>query len=657
MFEPTKKRYNYTTGDVFTLSGSNYVGFFNVDINGNTTTGRTFNQNSELLQPTSNIAADLYNYKISDNLIFPDRLIVDSVSLPNNLDEIIIPPNEIVTNRVFTSHLKRIYENTLYLYSQLHIASNDIPNGYLYWIGVSAADPLSANEQKWNPGSIISTNYPYSDFGYPSIDESKKCITVKKENGEDYISFSVSDTIFSVISSKADKTNTAAVFATSAIDLNSDKIYNKISDIALSNNSFLFICDSEDHAIYKYDISGYIISDITIADKKFLVDVIGHYGDAKDKSGFNNPTIIEASSNRLYVYDSGNSCIKTYTTDLAWVETFLIDKSIRIIDLAYNSFHDAVFAIVERSSFDYALMVFDRDIKNLIAEYDLDEKYEEIIDSESREITGNRSGRIIYSLDPREQIRGIRFSSQDSNIFYIFSNYNIYKKFLTKPQATIGKWSISRAGISWSYIWNLIDINWESLFVTWNTLSGSGRENIDIVDMSIIPRDDNFDDIFVPVRSGIPEAFKILYCNEYTLYDTALASSNINIYNTSRFGTLEDEYVNAFTTNKEIYKQAFNILAIRNLLRGKFTGSYNIAGNLIYEQYEYLTESELSEIFIKSVADLYVHENEHISSEVINRSFKNIYNIQEKMLQLVKTRIKNITPTIALTGLNIVRIE
>ena len=656
-FNPKAKRYNYTDGSVYTLSGQPYVGYFNVE-NKTATTGRVRTSNSQNLQPTSNIAVDLYQYEINNNLIFQDRLIVDAVNLPNNLDEIIIPPNEIVTNRVFTAHLKRLYENTLYLYSQLSIASNDMPNGYLYWIGVSAAESLSANEQKWNPSNLVTTNYQYGDFGYPEIDESHRCITVKKNNNEDYISFIVSDTTFSVISSKADKSSTAAVFSTSAIDLNSDKIYSKIEDIAISDDKYIYIADSGNNAIYKYDISGYTSDDITIADKKFLIDVFGHQGDLKSKTGLYEPTVIEANSNRVYIFDSINKCIKTYTADFAWVNTFILNSNITILDIQYNKFHNAVFALAERDGFDYFLLVFDYNVKNIIAEYDLDERYEGIIDDEEKlRTSANRSGRIRYTLDPRERIKGIRFSSQDSNILYIFSNYNIYKKFITKPQATIGKWSLTRAGISWGYFWNTIDVNWGSLFVTWNTVRGSGRENIDITDMSILPRDDNFDDIFVSAKAGDPGAFKILYCNEFTLYDTALMSSNLNVYNTTRFGALEDEYINAFTVNKEIYKQSFNVLAIRNLLKGKFTGTYNKSGNLMYEQYDYITDKELESIAIDSMENLYVHENEHVSSEVLNRCLRKLYSIQEALLQLVKTKIKNITPTLTLTGSNILQIE
>jgi hypothetical protein len=655
-FNPKTKRYNYTTGSVYTLSGEPYVGYFNVE-NKIATTGRTRTSNSQNLQPTSNIIVDLYQYEIGNNLVFPDRLIVDVVNLPNSLDEIIMPPNEVVTNRIFTAHLKRLYENTLYLYSQLNIASNDIPNGYLYWIGVSAAADTTNNKQRWNPSSIITTNYPYGDFGYPEIDQSHRCITVKKTNNQDYISFTVSNTIFTVISSKADKSATAAVFSTSAIDLNSEMIYSKIEDIAISDNRYVYIADSGNNAIYKYDISGYTTDDFTIADKKFLIDVFGQRGDLKNRTGFNEPTVIEANSDRVYIFDSLNKCIKTYTTDFAWVNTFILNSNIIIKDIQYNKFHNSVFAVAERNNTDYTLLVFDYDVKNLLVEYDLDEKYEEIIDGDISKISANRGGRIKYVLDPREQIRGIRFSSQDSNIFYLFSNYNIYKKFLTKPQATIGKWSISRAGISWGYIWNTIDVNWDTLFVTWNTISGSGRENIDITDMSIISRDDNFDDIFVSAKAGNPEAFKILYCNEYTLYDTALLTSDVSVYNATRFGTLEDEYVNAFTINKEIYKQSFNIVSLCNLLKGRFTGSFNTAGNLLYEQYDYITDKELESIAIKSVENLYVHENEHVSSEVLNRSLRKLYSIQEIMIQLVRTRIKNITPTLTLTGSNILRIE
>jgi hypothetical protein len=250
---------------------------------------------------------------------------------------------------------------------------------------------------------------------------------------------------------------------------------------------------------------------------------------------------------------------------------------------------------------------------------------------------------------------GIRFSLQDSNIFYVFSNYNIYKKFITKPQSTIGKWSFTRGRISWDYIWNYIDLEYNQLFVTWNTLSGSDTLYNYIIDMNIIPQSDNYDVIFVPMRSG--DAFRMLYCNETTLYDTVLASPDIDIYNTTRFGVLNDEYVNALTINKELYKQAYNVILLKNLLKGKFTGSFQRSGNLEYEQYDYLLEDDINKISIGAVENLYVHENEHVSSEVLNRGLRILYNVQLQLLDTAKTKLKNITATNSLTGLNILFIE
>lgn len=343
-FNPKSKRYNYTNGGEYTLSGNDYIGYFNVE-NKVARTGRSITNSSQRLQPTSRIATDMYQYEIGNNLIFPDRLIIDSVSLPNDIEEIKIPVNEVVSNKIFTAHLKRLYENTLYLYSQLNIASNDIPNGYLNWIGISAIDPLSAISQKWHPGSDTTVNYEYANVGYESIDRTKSGVTVRSSNGKDYISFLVSDTILSVISSKADKSQTLAVLATSSIDLNSDRIFSKIEDIS-TDDKYLFITDSGANCVYKYDISGYITSDSTLYNKIYLVDVIGQFGDSTDKGGFNEPTIIESSESRVYIYDKDNNCIKIYTKDFTWVNTFIL-QNYEVIDIKYNSFHNTVFVLVK----------------------------------------------------------------------------------------------------------------------------------------------------------------------------------------------------------------------------------------------------------------------------------------------------------------------
>lgn len=657
-FNPKTKRYSYTAGGEYTLSGSDYIGYFNIE-NNIPRTGRTATSKSQILLPTDKIAVDMYQYKIEDNLIFPDRLIVDAISLPNGFEEIKIPVNEIVTKSIFNAHIKRVYENTIYLYSKLNIASNDIPNGYLYWVGVSGvsgANPLSASTSRWNPANLLTINESYGSIGYPELDNCKKSATVISKDGQVYITFAVSDTTLSVISSKSDKSDTQVVFSTSAIDLNSDKSFSMIEDISV-NGDHLYITDSINNAVYKYDISGYIVTDVTRFNTVYLIDVIGYLGDENNRSGFNEPAAVEAISDRVYIHDRVNKCIKTYTKDFTWVNTLILDINYSIIDIKFNDYFGNLFILADKGNSDFIIMVLDKDAKKILNEYDLDEKYEEIIDGEIAKISIKNKNRISYVIDPRERLRGIRFSSQDSNIFYVFSNYTVYKKFITKPEATIGKWSITRAGISWGYIWNFIDVNYNNLSVAWNTISGSGRENINIADMNIISREDNYDDIFMPVKANSPECFKILYFKESTLYDTALKSRDISIYNTTRLGMQEGEYVNALTINKELYKQIFNIFAIRNLLKGKFAGSYNRAGNLVYEQYDYLQDEEMQSIMVDNSNDLYVHENEHVSSEVLNRPLKKIFNLQQKLLNIVDTRVKNITPTLALTGLNILLVE
>jgi hypothetical protein len=139
---------------------------------------------------------------------------------------------------------------------------------------------------------------------------------------------------------------------------------------------------------------------------------------------------------------------------------------------------------------------------------------------------------------------------------------------------------------------------------------------------------------------------------EKTTFDTILTDNDINTYKRERIGSGLDEYINALTINKEIYKQAYSLFKFVQLIKGRFVSEIDINltgeidnlrnGSLIYKQYEYTSLDNIIEDF--DVNNLYIHENEHLSYNNINRCLAKLYSLQENILNAVNTRVKNLSP-------------
>ena len=270
-------KFNYTNGGEFTLTGSDYVGYFNVD-HGKAYEDRYRTDSSRNLVATSRIKSDLY---LSG--LFQDRLIIDDLTLPNTLDELKVPPNELVTQEIFDRHLERVYENTLYLYSQLFIASNDLPVGYDAMAGVSGSD----TEAKWIPqgdGQQIETS-TFASIGWGELDNVIASTVVPFDDRSGYAMFAISPTHFMALSSDYEQTTIAVVMSSTYIDNNTIKEYENLHGIALSGEK-LFLTDKGDNQVYKYDIRGFYNGDLSISNKRFLEEAIGGPGGIERKNKF-----------------------------------------------------------------------------------------------------------------------------------------------------------------------------------------------------------------------------------------------------------------------------------------------------------------------------------------------------------------------------------
>ena len=249
---------------------------------------------------------------------------------------------------------------------------------------------------------------------------------------------------------------------------------------------------------------------------------------------------------------------------------------------------------------------------------------------------------LVDVLGPGEYIRGIRFSKNDSNILYIFSNTAVYKKFVNKPNLTIGKWLLYNAGISNSHIWNLEGSLYNKADWSWSDGGDSASSALTVTGFENFFSDDDNEMIFAFIGDANSSFNRILHYSEPTVFGTAIGIHDLKSYSISNSSLDSFEFISGIVTNKELYRVAYNTITIANYICGRYQAEYDYLNNLVHKGIEPFSDKEFSIINVMNVNDFYVHENEISSSTgPLNRCVRNIWNLQNNILQLTQTKVTN----------------
>lgn len=633
MIDYSTVKFAYTSGNEFTLTGSDYSGYFNIQ-SGDAFTGRYYSLTSLPLVSKPKFKSDLFT---SD--LFQDRLIQDTLSLPYPFDSIEIPPNETLSMNVFNDRLQKLYYNSLFLYSKIFLASSDIPIGYNAVAGLSSGD----SRIRWFPQTSSSsiTLTTFQAINNEDLDNISNFIVREYDDKSGYAIFGITPSSFVALSSNDTKTEINILQQTAFVNDSNILTYGALSGLTLSDK-YLFISDTERNLIYKYNVEGFFNNDRVINNRRIFVESLGGYGNALKATKFNAPGKIFANqeNDRLYVWDTANRCTKIYDLNFVHIKTISLGtkRLQRIVCFGYYKPQNFIYVVMYDGVNDsYSIRVCDADltvIEEYVLEDEMRESSHEFYDFDLEEF---------YTRDYKEEFIDIQFSQQDSNIFYLVSTNYVYKKFISRPEKTIGKWLFYRSGASTIHIWNYEFTNWDEAEFLWNDPGSDTYDDVIINKMQIIPKDTNIDDIFLFMGNLTAPFNRIAHYDEFTIFDSVLTQTNLEIYSKDEIGVDRDDLLQGFVFNKELYKLLFNLFTIKNLIRGRFKANYDYQNNLVYDRFAYFDDSELLKIMVNNLEDIYVHENEIMTNpSVLNRIFKNIYYIQQNIVDVVGTKITNI---------------
>jgi hypothetical protein len=596
MFDYANNRKFYSADEEFLSGGAVYSGYVLRD-------GENFTDlDGNTLTKESTFSTDL-----AASGFFRDRIVSDTLSIPNPLSAIQIKVNDIVTDRLINDKFNLLHENSIYIYKSLQVPNNYLPTSN----DVRYAALSSPSEFRWY--NSYGTQLEYGDTAYPTFNDINHGFGVT--SNADSSKFSLFCTTSSSFISLTGSQDTLGVVESSPYIEQTDNQHVFINITSMDyDNGIIFICDKGANTVYKYDITSYLNGDTGIYNKRVLIESVGTKGNTQDKSRFNAPSIVAVKSDRVAIYDSGNRTIKIFDNDFNFITTLATGNFRRepAVAMRYNRFTDELYVITITSSRSLRLYRVQSDLS-----------VDPAID-------------LVETLSANEEVKEISFSPNDSNYWYLTTTGYIYKKLVNNPANTIGAYDNGNLFLLYTYIWNFAAIIWQNANITWNSTTNRSSANGNFIGITLEESDSNYDTVFM-FKYG-----RFYRYGEPNNYINVLDYYNAENYSISNISLSTEEFLQPVVYNKEIYKLIYNLLNLKNNIIGKYRGSYDDSG--VYRLLGYDYTIDLSNFNIDNINNFIIHQNEGINYYTINRTLSRICQLQQVLLDAVVIEIKGLIP-------------
>lgn len=521
-----------------------------------------------------------------------DRTSTDVFQLPYNLDVVLIQPNELAVSRSFNIKIQKLYDNFLYLYGLCNVADFKIPRRYEGWIGYDNLEKQILylyNDDTTNAVAVLSSVLFASNqaLAFYSADS----------RYEQNLIFTNGQTIsLNGIDQRNDDYSPVNLIQQSSIDPLSGSInFYNITGMAQYKTEQLFISDATYNNLYSYNLGG-AISDDNIKNRQlFQLNVVGGRGTSQDRIKFNNIGKIAVAGDVVIVEDKGNKTFKVYDRNLNWLNSTItptLFNAISTINAMVYSEKDNRLYIASNT----ALFLLDISTDYGLASaksYDF-----------SSILTGNE-----YFVD-------IKFANYDKDVFYLLSNKNLYKKWITKPDKNIGTLR--------NNVFNDDNFRW---LTTASTASG--------------------DDVLIyAVSQDLTRSYIAVYRDNLNLTTLFKTDNPLIVYSKQDVLIDPEEFNSSWVYNKSIKKMLYNMSLLVNNIGYRFFTDEDETGTPVFLYRGYnnffrynapLDTNKHSNVFI----------NENFQAETINRCFKQIYDYQQLVLQTIVTNdsvVTDLTP-------------
>jgi hypothetical protein len=514
--------------------------------------------------------------------IIYDRHLGTTLALPySGFNTIAIAQNELVTASSINAAFTKLYDNFTYLYRSTRIASNLIPTSAIGYIGVLPPS-TTIGWQTVSPTLSTSLFAPLSS----NLDNIKVITGGINTPLNNYVFFASTGTDIIVLSGDINLTSVNITLSTTHTGIGSNVNFIDINSMYLDTvNNNLYVSDLSANTIYKYNAGGFLTDTSILQNILIYESSIGGYGGYDDHIFFNQPTGLFIYNSSLYVLDTGNSCIKQYDTNLNWTNTYRLFRDFantKPLSLMFESLSGEAYVLTDSNTiYRYSNSFNNRDIINLPVLSATDEYYQSIVPS-----------------------------TTDTNIFYLITNKNVYKRFVTDPNFAVGSYLTYRFGV-----------NTPENIQSFISFANGGNDN------NLLFSTYNNRGLFS------------LYSDNLNL-QSILANVNFDVYATNDISVDYHEYVQNWVFNKAIAKLITNHTRLRDEIIGKFSYLRDSNNNIVFNGIRYTLPNELATVSFERDITKFIGCNEIFQSAVLNRALKYIFNIQVDLFNLLQADIQ-----------------
>lgn len=551
--------------------------------------------------------AETFSTDLATSNFFRDRIVSDTLSIPNPLSAIQIKVNDIVTDRLINDKFALLHENSIYLYKSLQVPANYLPSSS----DVRYAALSSSSEFQWF--NTYADTLEYQDTIYPSFSAINHGIGVTslKTPGQ-FTLFCTTSTSFIALSGNA--TSVDVIEDSNYIE-QQDNQYQFTNLTSMDyHNGMLYLCDQGSNSVYKYDITSYLNGDTGFFNRRVLLENVGSKGKATDKIKFNAPSIVTAKDDRVAIYDSGNRTIKIFDQDFNFITNINTGNFRRepAVAMRYNKATNELYVITLTTSRGLRLHKVQDDLS-----------IDPVID-------------LVERIGVNEEVKEISFSPNDSNFWYLVTTSFIYKKLVNKPSNNIGAYDGGKLFLLFTYIWNYAAVLWEDAGILWNSISNDSIAVGNYIGITLEESNINADTVFM-FKYG--RFYKYDEPNDYL---NILDFYNAPNYSLDNISLSTKEFVQPVVYNKEIYKLVFNLMNLKNNIIGKYYGGYD--DNQVYRLLGYDYSIDLSKFDVKNINDFILHQNEGVNYYSLNRTLSRVCKLQEILLDAIIIELNGLIP-------------
>lgn len=553
-----------------------------------------------------------------------DRLPGDRLTLPHTYYDIKVKVNDFVVSETINYSLDKLYENWLYMIANSVIPSNDIPNedDFTHMIVDTGAGV------QWRPRTeFANVTNPRPGNRLEGVKKITKIQNTQNKNNYNYIA---STTTNLILLSGTDTTNIDLIVNSNDINnvIESDTsithpsneiLFQDIKGHVVSDENELFVLDGYHKTIFKFDISGILTLDDAIllndTPGRLMINMIGGNGNITDKTKFSTPTVIETVNNLIYVLDSSENgaYVKMFDSELNWRQSYNVTSYVTAgpIDLKYNPgterfyilCHSTTYGTTPGVAVEPELVVFDGDFKHIDTSKLINhEKHDPDISAET--------------------YKKIQFSVENTNIMYILTESNVYKKYVTRPTEFIGNFLLAEKQIGTG---DSATMTFQDLFIyPDNTSTGVVRDEMLLLESE-------YDIIYQFLETSSFEKSLETTFDQKVLYEGDLMIG-------------DEEFVSTVTYNKTFTKHIYNNLLILENTSRRFSTKFDVKGFSRYIGFMYLTDTEIDTLTYEINSDNYIGNNEILLTSTVNRCLEQVLMLQQTILKNMQEKPVNTFP-------------